>query len=77
MTIKDEFDVVLEHGTNVKVRFEIETENFDTDYNALRKCLVEVRLFMKAFGLKTVAIPYKYGCGIANGDWEKVFKTED
>ena len=30
MTIKDEFDVVLEHGTNVKVRFEIETENFDT-----------------------------------------------
>ena len=51
-----------------------QTEDFDTDYDALRKCLFEVRFFMKACSLKTVAMPYKYGCGIANGDWEKVFK---
>lgn len=51
-----------------------QTEDFDTDYDALLKCLFEVRFFMKACGLKTVAMPYKYGCGIANGDWEKVFK---
>lgn len=49
-----------------------QTEDFDTDYDALRKCLSTVKSYMKANRLKTVAIPYKYGCGIANGDWETV-----
>lgn len=50
-----------------------QTEDFKTDYKALRKCLLKVRKYMMDCGYRTVAIPYKYGCGIANGDWETVF----
>ena len=50
-----------------------QTEDFNTNYNALRKCLLKVRKYMSDCGYRTVAIPYKYGCGIANGDWETVF----
>ena len=50
-----------------------QTEDFNTDYKALRKCLLKVRKYMLDCGYRTVAIPYKYGCGIANGDWETVF----
>jgi O-acetyl-ADP-ribose deacetylase (regulator of RNase III) len=52
--------------------------NFDTDYEALKKCLYKVVEYMKKNNFKSVAIPYKYGCGIANGDWnivEKIFDT--
>ena len=48
-------------------------EDFNTDYKALRECLSKVRKHMIDCGYRTVAIPYKYGCGIANGDWETVF----
>ena len=48
-------------------------EDFNTDYKALRECLSKVRKYMMDCGYRTVAIPYKYGCGIANGDWETVF----
>ena len=48
-------------------------EDFNTDYKALRECLLKVRKHMIDCGYRTVAIPYKYGCGIANGDWETVF----
>ena len=48
-------------------------EDFNTDYKALIKCLSKVRKYMLDCGYRTVAIPYKYGCGIANGDWETVF----
>ena len=47
-------------------------ENFDTNYYALRECLIDVNESMNTFNLDTVAIPYKYGCGIANGDWNIV-----
>lgn len=50
-----------------------QTEDFNTDYKALRVCLLKVRKYMSHCGYRTVAIPYKYGCGIANGDWETVF----
>ena len=46
--------------------------NFDTDYEALELCLDKVVEYMKENNLKTVGIPYKYGCGIANGNWETV-----
>ena len=49
-----------------------QTEDFDTDYSALRKCLFKVKEYMNLNGLKTIAIPYKYGCGIANGNWDIV-----
>ncbi len=46
--------------------------DFSTDYDALKGCLRTVKDYMSATGLKTIAIPYKYGCGIANGDWSIV-----
>ena len=45
--------------------------NFDTDYKALKEALLDVEDFA-LFCKLSVGIPYKYGCGIANGDWEKV-----
>ena len=47
-------------------------EDFNTDYKALRECLSKVRKYMLDCGYRTVAIPYKYGCGIANGKWDTV-----
>ena len=47
-------------------------EDFNTDYKALRECLSKVRKYMMDCGYRTVAIPYKYGCGIANGKWDTV-----
>ena len=49
-----------------------QTMDFNTDYNALELCLDKTVEYMKENGLKSIAIPYKYGCGIANGDWDKV-----
>ena len=48
-------------------------ENFDTDYEALKACLDKVVDYLRENNLKSVAIPYKYGCGIANGDWDTVY----
>ena len=47
-------------------------DDFETDYVALAKCFAKVNAYMDKHGLKTVAIPYHYGCGIADGDWETV-----
>ena len=47
---------------------------FETDYTALRQCLDEVIEYMNINNLKTVAIPYKYGCGIASGNWDVVLE---
>ena len=52
-----------------------QTESFDTDYSALRTCLYKVKGYMISCGYTSVAIPYKYGCGIANGDWKKVLSV--
>ena len=49
-----------------------QTESFDTDYDALAKCLDKVVEYLKENNLHSVAIPYEYGCGIANGDWNTV-----
>lgn len=47
--------------------------NFDTDYNSLITCLEKIKgcAISKS---KTVCMPYKIGCGIANGDWNIVYK---
>lgn len=42
-----------------------------TDYVALREGLISLYNLAKQFNL-TVALPYKIGCGLANGDWEGV-----
>ena len=46
--------------------------DFNTDYEALKTCLDKVVSYMGKNKLKSVAIPYNYGCGIANGDWNIV-----
>ena len=48
--------------------------SFQTDYEALEKCILEVKKYMQENNLKTVAIPYRYGCGIASGNWDIVSK---
>lgn len=53
--------------------------NGETNYELVK--VVAKRIYCMAFdkGFKTIGIPYKYGCGIAKGDWakvEKIFKDE-
>lgn len=54
--------------------------NFDTDYGSVKKCFEKIKECIK-FELRywflhkqqvTIGVPYNYGCGIANGDWNKV-----
>lgn len=45
-----------------------------TDYGALLMVVDKLRERAIFNGYKTVGIPYKYGCGIARGDWETVEK---
>lgn len=51
-------------------------ENFDTDYEAMKIALEEIKEYAKSFKL-SVAIPYGIGCGIANGEWSEVYKIID
>lgn len=55
-----------------------------TNYEKMRECFIYVTKWMKQNKMKTVAFPYKIGCGIAGGDWnivekiiEDVFKNFD
>ena len=48
-----------------------QTPDFKTDYEIFRHCIREVRYIAQKFKLK-VAMPYGIGCGIANGDWNKI-----
>ena len=40
-----------------------------TDYVALKKCFKQINTIFKN---KRVALPYKFGCGLAGGDWSVV-----
>lgn len=48
--------------------------DFVTNYISVRKCFKEVEELALRVGVKTVGIPYKYGCGIAVGEWRIVEK---
>lgn len=48
--------------------------NFDTDYDSIKYCFKDL-LFKCKRGNDSIAVPYKYGCGIANGNWNIVSKT--
>ena len=54
------------HWTKYKV-----APNRNTDYNALRQGLCNVKLHMLRHGLTTLGLPL-IGCGLAGGDWEGV-----
>ena len=54
-------------------------ENFDTNYEAVYYCFIKVHSFVDEIRRKygdnyKIGIPFKYGCGIANGDWDKVLE---
>ncbi len=49
-----------------------QTAGFRTDLSAVKAVFENVRGTAETLGL-SVGIPYKYGCGIASGKWEKVF----
>ena len=44
-----------------------------TDYEAFDRCLIKLKcLLLKEPDTLTVGFPYKIGCGLAGGDWEKI-----
>ena len=47
-------------------------ENRHTDYNALKKALLNLKAFCEDEEVTEVGIPYKLGCGLAGGDWDGV-----
>ena len=51
-----------------------QNEDFTTNYRCVKNCFKDILLFAKMHNLKTIGVPYNYGCGIATGDWNKVEK---
>ncbi|HFK1435062.1 TPA: macro domain-containing protein [Bacillus cereus] len=58
----------LNYGRKKGVRY--------TDYVALHTGLMHLREYAESRGL-TVALPYNIGCGLAGGDWDKVYTIID
>ncbi|MEX0597809.1 MAG: macro domain-containing protein [Candidatus Paceibacterota bacterium] len=57
------------------------TQSIQTDYVALEKCLYSILhnvtvSYCKLYN-KSIALPYGIGCGLAGGDWDKVYKMID
>lgn len=50
--------------------------NFNTDYYNMKYALNNIKNFARSNNY-SIAIPYGIGCGIANGDWNKVYKIID
>lgn len=48
-------------------------ENFDTDYLNMEIALTDIKAKARERN-RSIAIPYGIGCGIANGDWNEVYK---
>lgn len=51
--------------------------DFTTNYEAVKKCFEFLLKDCKKYNYSTIGVPYKYGCGIASGDWtivEGIFK---
>lgn len=47
--------------------------NFNTDYESMKMALERIKGYAECHNL-SIAIPYGIGCGIANGEWNKVYK---
>lgn len=46
--------------------------NFNTNYDWIKCCFTEIKRVALDNRFKTIGVPKNYGCGIANGDWNKV-----
>ncbi|MEI6820533.1 MAG: macro domain-containing protein [Bacteroidota bacterium] len=44
--------------------------DFDTDYEAMEKCL---KWLVSNYPGKSIALPFGIGCGIASGNWDRVY----
>lgn len=53
-----------------------QNEDYTTNYTMLEKAFNEVMDVCRSNNL-SLAIPYKYGCGIASGDWDTVLGIID
>ena len=47
-------------------------ENRHTDYDALKKSLLHLKAICENTEITKIGIPYKLGCGLAGGDWDRV-----
>jgi len=47
-------------------------EGIDTDYEALKACLVGIKQIAEQMNF-SIALPYKIGCGLGGGDWNIVY----
>ncbi len=43
-----------------------------TDYAAFSECLQKLRAFMSEGGHRSIAFPYRIGCGLGGGDWDGI-----
>lgn len=68
--LKGKVLIIKENSKNIANIFS-QKPNFDTDYQSMQVALEKVRKYTEEHNL-SVAIPFKIGCGIANGDWELV-----
>lgn len=63
--------VLFYTGNKIICNMFSQKENFDTDYEAMKIALTNIKKFA-IINKYSIAIPYGIGCGIANGDWETV-----
>lgn len=69
--LKGDYQIVKVESNKYIANCFTQKPNFDTDYEAIGECFKDLLDICKYTG-RTIAIPYKYGCGIANGKWEEV-----
>lgn len=60
-------------GNKVIANMFSQKPDFVTDYKTMNRLLTKIRKWAESNN-KTIAIPYGIGCGIATGEWEKVYK---
>lgn len=44
-----------------------------TDYEAFHQCMETLDRKARAIHARTIALPYRIGCGLAGGDWELIY----
>ena len=66
------FDLDIRNSRSIVNCF-TQKPNFDTDYEAIEECFKKLLELCKTHNY-SISVPYKYGCGIANGDWNIVSK---
>lgn len=68
--LKGKVDLTEENGKHIANIFS-QRKDFTTDYVAMQTALTIIKEYAEQEEL-TVAMPYKIGCGIANGDFNTV-----